>query len=127
MKIVLSFLLLTIQLAGNAFHNNRHKPEHIVGIWLNSEKQNAIRVYKVAGKYHARMYSMKKKIPGLEEGDLVIKDLEHIADNNYGNGQAFVHRFGWINCSAKLVNHNTLAITGTKSMVTRTRTFSRVK
>ncbi len=104
-------------------------PDAITGEWLNANQDRRIQFLKAKeGTYYARISWLKSaRDPEYKAGQIVIKDLV-FKDGVYKDGKAFSpENGGWVNCSAKLKDHQTLAVTGHKYFLSKTRVYTRFK
>ncbi len=101
----------------------------ITGEWLNANQDRRIQFLKAKdGSYYARISWLKTATdPEYKSGQVVIKDLV-FKDGSYNDGKAFSpENGGWVKCTAKLKDQQTLAVTGHKYFLSKTRVYTRFK
>ncbi|GAA3912228.1 DUF2147 domain-containing protein [Chitinophaga oryziterrae] len=120
MKIAMLALILGL-FSAHAFSQSADK---INGEWTNDQHDKKILFHKTNdGTYEGEIIWTKGT--KAKPGDTIIKGLK-FRDNKYTDGQLFLPARGeWVKCSAVLKNENTLEITGSKSMFSKTVTWTK--
>ena len=101
----------------------------ISGEWINADKDRTVKLEKLSnGTYEGKVSWLKNPADAeYKLGDLVIKDLV-FNKGKYVDGQAYTpSNGGWVKCTAHLENDSTLALTGYKFFLSKTRHYTRVK
>jgi uncharacterized protein (DUF2147 family) len=65
MQKIVSFLFVILALAnvgGGKVYAQKHKPDDIVGVWLNEERTAKVQVYKEANKYYGKIVWLKETL-----------------------------------------------------------------
>ncbi len=131
MKSILTSMLLAMGLllgfSGTLIA--QQEPDAITGEWLNANQDRRIQFLKANdGSYYARISWLKSaRDPEYKPGQVVIKDLV-FKDGSYKDGKAYSpENGGWVKCTAKLKDHQTLAVTGHKYFLSKTRVYTRFK
>ena len=122
--------------------------DDICGIWLEEKKESHIEIYKIDDMYHGKIVWLAN--PNNDDGSIkldkenpdpelknrnilgleIIKNLEFIGSNNWGNGQIYDARTGKIyELNAKLKSKDILLLRGFLgfSLIGKTTNWSRVK
>jgi len=65
MKKIVSFLFILLAVTnagGGKIYAQKHKPDDIVGVWLNEERNAKVQVYKEADKYFGKIIWLKEPL-----------------------------------------------------------------
>lgn len=121
------FTFLTILFSVNLSFAQAKKD--ITGEWINADKDRKVKLEKTQdGTFTGKISWLKNpKDAEYKVGQVVVKNLV-FKDGKFVDGKAFSpSNGGWVKATAELENENTLALTGYKFFLSKTRHYTRVQ
>jgi len=134
-------LLVGLMVCTNLFAYNDGNPDAVLGVWLTSQKNGKIQIYKEGDKYYGKIIWGKENRkdknnpdPALRSRDLlgsiILFHFKHAGGKKWEDGKIYDPDNGKkYSCNMKLRDNNTLEIRGYIgiSLIGRTEVWTRVQ